>query len=326
MCSLVTYSGSGFFARHALFRLDRSRAGVPEAGEAPLGRMVYLRWDRTSRRKLLEIDCVVPQRPDVRAALQAGFEAAVEQIIRAHQAANELAFRGGRPAEPVANFSSDWIICWWYTGDDSLVCNGVSCVPAAAEIRGGVIQEMSLASVYECANGCAVAPAEGMFYCSGGGGGWVQEGDSPDEAGGGGTGGGYCPNTDPECLLPLRWHETAKIRDALGVVDGSQPVCSEAATKIRSMLTLGMLFRGNPDIPDNPSQCHDAQARVGTLGYDSFIHVDQGFLTSSSLHQLAGVLLHEAWHVLGYPDHEGEERPPYGAYPYSQQQTCLVAH
>lgn len=189
MCSLVIYPGNGLAARHVPFRLDRGRVGAPEAAEAPLERMVYLRWDRGSRRKLLEIDCVVPARADVRVALQGGFEAAIEGVVNANQGSAELAFRGERPVEPGGEFASDWIVCWWYSSDDSLVCNGVSCMASSAELRVGGVDEVAIGSFYECANGCGVAPHDGTFACSGGGGG-VETGGDPGEGGGGGGGGG----------------------------------------------------------------------------------------------------------------------------------------
>lgn len=322
MCSLVLYPGNGLPARHIPFRLDRGRAGVPEAAEAPLGRMVYLRWDKGTRRKLLEVDCVVPLRPDVKLAMQSGLELAIEDVVLGNDGPVELAFRGNRPTEPVSDFSSNWIICWWYSGDDSLVCNGVNCVASSAEVRAETVDEVAIGSYYECANGCAVAPYEGLFACSGGGGGGMEEGGSPEEAGGGG--GGYCPNTDPECLLPLRYQDEEKIRQALTTVDMTREICAEAANKIGSMLRLGQLYRGNPDIPDDPNDDHEGKARVLLLGIDSYIHIDTDYLNSSSTGALASVLLHEAWHVLGYPDHEGELGPLYGTPPYSEQYSCIV--
>lgn len=328
MCSLVIYPGNGVAARHVPFRLDRALAGAPEAADAPLERMVYLRWDRGSRRKLLEIDCVVPARADVRVALQGGFEAAIEGIVNANQGSSEFAFRSERPETPEAGFSSDWIICWWYSSDDSLVCNGVSCVASSAELRVGAVDEVAIGSFYECANGCGVAPHDGTFACSGGGGGWVEEGDSPEEAGGGGGGGEqsteYCPTSNPECLQPLRYQDGEKITLGLQMVDMTRPICAEARDKAWSMFRLGQIYRGNPDIPDDPAHPHDASTRSALLSIDWIIHIDQDFLDVSSAGGVAGLLLHEAWHVLGHPSHDEEQGPPYGIFPYSEQQSCIL--
>ncbi len=187
MCSLVIYPGHGLGARHIPFRFDRTKANAPEAADAPLGRMMYVRWAPGSNRKVLEVDCVVPMTPVVTAALRAGFEAELDNVVRDNPGLGLSSFRMARP-EPVREFSGSWITCFWFEQDDSLVCNGVECLPAA-QVRMDDVNEMAIGSYYECTNGCAVAPSVG-FACPGGGGGGVGEGGGPGEGGGGGGGNG----------------------------------------------------------------------------------------------------------------------------------------
>ena len=182
---------------------------------------------------------------------------------------------------------------------------------------------------------------------------WVPgETDQPPEGGGGGGGGGgdsdnspvnpgydeipvdclqgddptcFCPNSDPDCLLPLRSQDRVKIQNALGLVDQTNPLCKEGYDKIVALDAAGKLYRGNQNISDAPDAGHDAQTRPGSQGGSlGFVHVDEDYLDSSSLEGLGGVLLHEAWHLSGYVSHPAEELPPYTTYPYSQSQICMT--
>jgi hypothetical protein len=62
---------------------------------------------------------------------------------------------------------------------------------------------------------------------------------------------------------------------------------------------------------------YDAASRAGL---HPFIHVDEDYLNGSTHQGLAGLLLHEAWHLLGYANHTSG--PPYTQYPFSEQYTC----
>ena len=148
--------------------------------------------------------------------------------------------------------------------------------------------------------------------------------------GGGGSGGGsptppsqpqYCPNSDPNCLKPLRSEDLAKINQGLALVNRNVPICATAYTKISSMLAAGRIFRGNPEIADGPhGEEHDAASRSGPSG---FVHVDHDYLGSGTPRGVAGLLLHEGWHLLGHPNHPATESQPYITYPYSQEASCF---
>jgi len=148
--------------------------------------MQYIRWDPTSKRKVLDVSCVVPMTPAATEALRAGLELDVDlELSRADPGASSL--RTWLPDAP-ADFSGNWITCWWFMQDDSLSCNGVPCF-AAATLRLPDLDGLANATAYECANGCVVAPAVG-FACPeepGGGVGWDGDGDPST---GGGQGGG----------------------------------------------------------------------------------------------------------------------------------------
>lgn len=335
-CSLVTYPDNGTAARHSEFQITGARAGGSGSGfgTATLGRFMHAQWHRGSKRKLLEVSCVVPMTAAVTEALKTGFALELAAAVEAHRrSGGEAALQAPqesvrRPVErwgpATRDFSGDIIWCTYYEHGDLLICDGVPCTNEA-ELRWSDLNRIAMNAIFGCPNGCYVNPAVG-FWCGWGGSGGVGEGGGPGEGGGGGGsgGGGGCPNSDPECLLDLRYQDEQKVRQALATVDTARAICAEAGSKIGAMLRLGQLYRGNPHIPDDPDDDHDGQARVGTLGFDSFIHIDTDFLNSSSAGALASVLLHEAWHVLGHEDHEGELGPPYGTYPYSEQQSCIV--
>jgi hypothetical protein len=148
--------------------------------------------------------------------------------------------------------------------------------------------------------------------------------------GGGGSGGGsptpssqppYCPNSDPNCLRPLRSEDLAKINQGLALVNRNVPICATAYNKISGMLAAGRIFRGNPEVADGPNgEDHDAASRSGPSG---FVHVDHDYLGSSTPRGVAGLLLHEGWHLLGHPNHPATESQPYSTYPYSQEASCF---
>jgi len=99
------------------------------------------------------------------------------------------------------------------------------------------------------------------------------------------------------------------------------PICATAYSKISSMLAAGLIFRGNPEVADGPhGEDHDAASRSGSSG---FVHVDHDYLGSGTPRGVAGLLLHEGWHLLGHPNHPSTESQPYNTYPHSQEASCF---
>ena len=138
----------------------------------------------------------------------------------------------------------------------------------------------------------------------GGGGGGDGGDDDPDT---GDDGDSYCPNSDPNCRLELRPQDSAKIDSALTKVDTTRAICREAFLKAKQLHAKGHIYRGNPQVPDSSGAHHDGQSR---LRPDPFTHIDQDFLESSDLAGLAGLMLHEMWHLLAYKAHPRDEDPP----------------
>lgn len=108
------------------------------------------------------------------------------------------------------------------------------------------------------------------------------------------------------------------------MVNQSTPVCKQAYDAVVDLMTRGLVYRGNPDVPDFEDADHDAQSRGGS---SPRIHVDSDYLASSTTYGLAGLLLHEGWHVALNQDHPYEPNaPPYTTYPWSAQGSCLFEH
>ncbi|MCL4864592.1 MAG: hypothetical protein KJZ47_01780, partial [Gemmatimonadales bacterium] len=77
--------------------------------------MQYIRWDPTSKRKVLDVSCVVSMTPAATEALRAGLELDVDlELSRADPGASSL--RTWLPDAP-ADFSGNWITCWWFMQD-----------------------------------------------------------------------------------------------------------------------------------------------------------------------------------------------------------------
>lgn len=137
----------------------------------------------------------------------------------------------------------------------------------------------------------------------------------------------YCPNSNPNCLLALRSADSAKISLAFSKVVSSNSICQAALQRMQGLFALHHLYRGNPEIADDPAEPHDGQSRAARSRTQPYpiTHVDQGFLESSTPRALAALLLHEAWHLLGHPNHaEGDDGPIYTTYPYNQAEGCTV--
>jgi len=147
--------------------------------------MTYIRWEPGTKRKLLELSCVVPMTPAATAALRLGLDRELERALsRLAESAGERQLLG--LPERARDFTGDWIWCVWFQQDDSLVCQGVDCW-AAALLKVETLNEMALGSLYECGNGCFVAPGVG-FACPDTPGGGVDVGEGDPPAGGGTSG------------------------------------------------------------------------------------------------------------------------------------------
>lgn len=180
----------------------------------------------------------------------------------------------------------------------------------------------------------------GTFYCTGAGEGCflsvTDYGDGTAEiylggscaAEGGGDGGGsggppeppVCPSTDPRCFVPLNANDSTAIAGAIAylrpyasIVDpGHRNVCEAMFNRFISAYQNNKIFRG----------LYDSEGRDAHYGetYDGKVHIDPSYLATALLsadgkRNLLTVLLHEAGHLLDYPNHVG--RPPFTTFPWS---------
>ena len=110
---------------------------------------------------------------------------------------------------------------------------------------------------------------------------------------------------------------------ALARVDQSRPICKTAYDAVKAISSKW--YRGNPLIPDVPGKPeaddHDARSRTGSR---PVLHVDEGYLNSSTLKELVELLLHEGWHLAGKAPHPREDSGPiYTTVPYNEAQSCV---
>lgn len=275
-----------------------------------LGRVRYVKWDRRTGIRLLEAICVVPLSSD---ASESALEFLRSIDVEVVAPANDLA-----PSPMAEAWGDPFMECWYDPVWDEVTCDGVLCTPYMM-LSEGDLESMAASTVYYCENGCQINNFS-TYSCSGGGGsGGEVVPISPPEGGGGGD---YCPNSDPECLLELRFQDKQRIEDALTRFDLSRDICRLAGEHMQALYAANRIFRGNPLIEDGDEhEEHDAMSRGGA---NPFTHVDQDFLENSTIESLTGLLLHEGWHLLGYTDNHRDDTFPYSRYPFSEQQSCVV--
>lgn len=312
-CSAVQNPNASESRRIAL-KLPSSVGRLAVADAAPRGHLRYVRWNRASKQKVMEVLCVV-------SLTQEATEAA-RDFLRAFERPSPTGTHAASAPSLTGGWGDPYMDCLYDPFRDQVECDGVTC-DNYATVRSSVqpraaLEQFAASDTYYCQNGCVIY-GFAYYWCPGGGG-EVGGGES-----GGGGGGhaepGYCPNSDPNCLIDLRTQDQARIDSALSViVDRSRAICREAADIVIDILGRNRLYRGNPNIADAPNDDHDAQSRGGP---SPFIHVDTDYLESSTLQGLGGLLLHEGWHLAGYPTHPREDdRPPYATPPWTEQISC----
>ncbi len=277
----------------------------------------YVRWDKSSRRKQLEVSCVLPFNKEAVDRAKAFLRQLDHRQIQFPTAPGALGLivweDTVRP-----RWNGDPIDCWRWNNDPGTVyCEGQACSEAFA-LKAGWNQLANM-DLYYCPNGCQVYASPWSYWCDGGGGGGGSGPVYGDEWEGSGSSSGgeqSCPNAEPNCLLPLSAGDRARIDSAFATIDRSREVCDSAFVKVMELWGTNRVYRGNPEIPDGSSD-HDAQSRWGS---DGFMHIDQGFLRSASIRSLAGVLLHEGWHGAGYATHN--PTLPYQNHPWTEQWSC----
>lgn len=201
-CHLVTYARPGRPAHHAQFEILTARVPPGAGGSGGLGRMIHVQWDRDSRRKLLEVSCVVPKSEAATEALKRHFATDLERVavglpgpeaLPATRAESWSIMKGlARSRGPQAEFTGNLIWCSYYELGDQLICAGVPCTNEAA-LRWSDVDRIAADIWYECANGCYVDRGIG-FWCPWGGSGSIVEGEDPGENGGSGADTGNGPD------------------------------------------------------------------------------------------------------------------------------------
>ncbi len=155
----------------------------------------------------------------------------------------------------------------------------------------------------------------GTMDCGGGGGDYGGDPGYTD------TSGGYCPTTDPNCLQPLSPTNLQKVNEALDKLkDSPYSPCGLGAQRIRALHSAGSVYQGNPNIPDGPN-AHDGVAHGNPADAGWLIHIDADAIATLSPSALAGLLLHEGFHALGFNHFAGG--PPYTDAPFSQVESCV---
>lgn len=192
LCTLVVYPGGGLASRHLTFPIVGARAARLTGNEA-VGRWTHARWERLSKRKILEAACVVPLTTDAVESLRAGFNLDLDEVLRTRVGDGEATLRTG--SLPEAASWSGLIYCDGVQG--TMHCTGgVVCHGDGEMLRAGVGDQAN--TWFGCSNGCTLDLGSGYYYCPGGGGDWV-EGEDPGGGGeGGGGGGGSGGGGEPE--------------------------------------------------------------------------------------------------------------------------------
>jgi len=190
-CHLVTYPVRGSESRHLTFESSTARTRTAAAPAGPLRHFRYIRWDGTTRRKQLEVVCVVAQSVSVMDLLSMGFPTELDQAIGRNRPGPEQAIHAWTGIEPMWDGSVIW--CANGTEMDIWICEGVPCTNGAT-LRAAAIDQIAANAVYECANGCLLSGSANIYECPGGVGDidwdWGGGGDPPVGGGGGGPGGG----------------------------------------------------------------------------------------------------------------------------------------
>lgn len=121
----------------------------------------------------------------------------------------------------------------------------------------------------------------------------------------------HCPDGNPLCRQPLRAKDVVAITTAIdierlrvGLPDSIATMCTRLFNRIEATWNdpdhLAIFMRGDSLIPDANGGRHDAQYNANTLKY----HLDTDFLnTNPPPNVLLALLLHEAAHAEGLPDH-----------------------
>jgi len=314
-CSAVESFGDGSPRRNLLRIPERSGHRAGAEGREGVSRVRFVQWSRQTGRTVLEASCVIPSNRDDKDWAR--------EFLRGHgrgRPGEGMARVADRPAGPSSGWWGDpYVDCTWFSFDNSMECAGTTCMnyylDMARPAYGSLARVAGVFDTWECTNGCQVydfswysCPFQPSL------GGWT----AGDSLFGGGSNpyDATCPYNDPHCLLPLRPSDRAKIDSAWATyLDRSRQKCVDAGMAIDSMLRNNRIYRGNPDIPDgepNHDGFYDPSKKA--------IHIDQNAIESMSQWVLLGLLLHEAWHVLGYSHPAGG--PPYTDPPFTEQASC----
>jgi len=333
-CSAVSPGQQGAIRGKVTMPRARSTTG---AATRQLGRFRYVRWDRTSKKKELEISCVVPLTEEGGDQAKT-FARRLDLVMVPSSDTSGLASIRVLDGPSSPEWNGDDIDCYWWQGSPGQVtCEGGVVCEEWALLRAEFDQYANL-NVYTCPNGCEVYRHPWAYWCPSAGGDVSYEDDwssggSGGSSGGGGTNGppGYCPSVDPACLKDMTAAQQAVVDSALNVtVDRNRDVCRTAMDSVVALRARGRVYRGNPDIPDIPGDTtgrstHDGQASERG-GPEAFIHIDTHVFNDvfggvRTLRDLAAILLHEGWHIAGY-NHPENESFPYVTPPFTEMVSC----
>ena len=327
-CSAVSYDqlADGAGSERTEIRIPRSGAVHQSRSAKGLGRYRYVRWDRGTRRKLLEVLCVMPVSAEGSSQTRHFLDELDHRNIRGQANGHSTALlRQDFNGESV--WDGSYVMCYYDPNWDLVECEGQTCSPYQM-LRADDLGRLANSSVYYCPNGCSVTDFTWYicpgFGTSGGtdfgpGGGtsdpWGTPIEDPD----------YCPQTYPGCLRALSDTNRARVDSVMFGIDAWDPHCAAARDGILLLLSRNRLYRGNPSIPDIPgipdSDTHSAQT-FGGGGPNPLTHIDGNVLQGNSLPSLAELLVHEGWHVIGL-SHPDSERPPYVTEPFNTAAECV---
>jgi hypothetical protein len=184
VCSITQFDEDGAAVRVEKRIRPRSRPSLEQvASDTAFMASWHVRYDRPSKRKLVEAHCVLPANQEARQYATRYFESIDPKTLEGH---------GTVPMNGDVGLWSGTIWCSYYSYYDELDCYGTSCyssmyVPTRGpQARPG--ESFMLAGSYWCDNGCVIDGYNLTYDCGGGGGGPFEPGD---EGGGGGGGDPY---------------------------------------------------------------------------------------------------------------------------------------
>ena len=186
-CTSVTLGSHGL--RRSGLTIPHSFANSAAAG-ASLEYFRYVRWDRQSKNKVMELLCVIPLTLDAAHSSKAfAMQLDYTELYGLDSSGLPVLVLGEMSNRRNA-WGDDWIHCYAYSGGD-VECEGTTC-SLAQTLRLDDFDVLASHLTWYCSNGCNMSDFD-AYWCPSGSG-YVDTGNE----GGGGAGGGGGGNGEPD--------------------------------------------------------------------------------------------------------------------------------